>query len=276
MTGKFPTTDSKPSVKTKIARLLPTTKKQFVTEHVYIYIGGSRLHYQVAGPLDAPPLVLIHGIGGNVNWWQENLPDFSQHFRTYALDLPGFGYSWRPKHPLSIESQAEFVKRWLDLLDLPKVSLVGHSMGGQIASRVAARWPERVEKLVLAAPSGLWVDLKERLQWLLKMPKVSVPLSQTLTIATGTMRTDVAGLLLSLKAILADQKAHETLGMLRSPTLVVWGAADGVLPPSLAERTLAAIRHAPAHVAFVERGTHNMMFDQALLFNRLVLEFLTR
>lgn len=268
------TTPNKRRLNSKLSALFG--QKHSATEHVYIYVNGSRLHYQVAGPLDAPPLVLIHGIGGNVNWWQENIPDFSQHFRTYALDLPGFGYSWRPKHRLSIESQAEFVKSWLDLTDLQKVSLLGHSMGGQIASRVAARWPERVEKLVLAAPSGLWISLKERLRWLLEMPKVSVPLAQTLTIATGTMQTDTAGLLLSLKAIFNDREASQSLSALRAPTLVVWGQADGVLPPALGELTLAAIKQAPARLAFVERGTHNMMFDQARLFNQLVLEFLMR
>ncbi len=243
-------------------------------EHVYIYRDGLRLHYQVAGPLDAPPLVLLHGVGGNVNWWQENFGEFSRHFRTYALDLPGFGKTWRLRQPDSIEAKAAFVRGWLDWMGLGKVNLLGHSMGGQVAIRLAALHPELIERLVLAAPSGLWLSLSERMRWAWQMPKVKVPLRQTLTIATGSMRTDMVAFGMALRAILADRETSQNLEQLKVPTLLVWGRADGVVPPALGPRHLNLIGQAPVRLEYIERGTHNAMFDQAESFNRLVLDFL--
>lgn len=258
----------------KFFQSTPQPAAAFPTEDVYIYRQGHRLHYQVSGPLDAPALVLLHGIGGNVNWWQHNMPAFSRHFRTYALDLPGFGYSWRLRRPFSIEEGAAYLGDWLDFSGLERVNLLGHSMGGHIAARYASQHPGRVNRLVLAAPSGLWVTAWQRLKWLREMPKVRVPLHQTLSIATGTMRTDLLALALSLKAILSDRGAAAALAQLTVPTLLLWGGADGVLPPALGERALQLLQKAPARLQYIERGTHNMMFDQAEQFNRKTLDFL--
>ncbi|MBN9391368.1 MAG: alpha/beta hydrolase [Chloroflexi bacterium] len=246
----------------------------YPTEDVYIYRNGHRLHYQVAGAPDAPALVLLHGIGGNVNWWQMNMPAFSRHFRTYALDLPGFGFSWRLRKPFSIEEGAHYLREWLDFLGLGQVHLLGHSMGGHIAARFASRHPHRLSKLVLAAPSGLWVTTRQRLTWLRDMPRVSVPLNQTLSIATGTMKTDLITLGISLKAILGDRGAAAALAALTMPTLLLWGGSDGVLPPSLGERALQLLQKAPARLEYIVGGTHNMMYDQAEQFNRQTLDFL--
>src|SRR5690242_3657226 len=118
---------------TQLATRPKILTRQVVTDDVYVHAGGTRLHYQVAGPLDAPPLVLLHGIGGCVNWWDGNLPVFTQHFRTYALDLPGFGHSWRMRRFYSIERLADYVRAWLDITGLERINLLGHSLGGQVA-----------------------------------------------------------------------------------------------------------------------------------------------
>jgi len=246
----------------------------YPVEDIYCQVDGLKIHYQVSGPLQAPPLVLIHGIGGCINWWRENVPSFSQHYRTYTLDLPGFGRSKRLSGKYTIEKATHFVRSWLELLHLKQVYLVGHSMGGQIAARLASQHPELVEKLVLAAPSGLWVSLKERLGWLKNMPKVNVPLSQSLTIAMGTMRTDSLAFSQSLLAIISDKTAEESYKRLTTPTLLLWGSSDGVLPPMLGPRTLEHIKNAPVRLVYLDKGTHNLMFDQAQEFNKLVINFL--
>ena len=245
------------------------------TEQVYMYVGGRRYHYQVAGEKDAPPLVLLHGIGGSVNWWQNNISFFGEHFQTFALDLPGFGQSWRLRGIPSIEALAQNVLNWLDFMELDQVCLVGHSMGGQIAIHLAAKYPHRIKKLVLVAPSGLRFGARERLQWAINIPKVWVPLKQTLTIATGTLRTDLVTLGLSLQAILNDHQSVPTaLARLNVPTLLLWGEADGVVPPALGLRMLELIPSGVARLQYVARGTHNVMYDQAVVFNQAVLDFL--
>ncbi len=250
--------------------------KLFPSEDVYIHANGTRLHYQAAGASGAQPLVLLHGIGGCVNWWTQTLPVLNPYFRTYALDLPGFGYSWRMRHLYSIEKLADYVRDWLDLMHLDQIYLLGHSLGGQVAARLAARYPERIKRLVLVAPSGLWPTNRERWHWFTKAPRVKVPLQQIITIATGTMRTDTLALFSSLNAIVQDgQRAAQSLQSLKMPTLVVWGTADSVLPPLLGPRVISLITQAPARLEYIENGTHDMMFDQSEAFNRVTLKFLT-
>lgn len=251
-----------------------TGHRQFEAQDIYYFMEGQRVHCQVAGAVNAPPLVLLHGIGGSVNWWRRNLPVLSQHFRTYALDLPGFGRSWRLREGYSISKATEFLHAWLGFMGLPKINLLGHSMGGQIALRMAATYPEHLEKMVLIAPSGLWLPVRQHLRWLREMPKVSVPLEQTLTIALGTMRTDMLALALSFQAILTDREMTTTLENLRTPSLFLWGTADVVVPPALGPQLLAKVPAGIARLEYIENGTHDVMYDQAETLNRLTLEFL--
>jgi pimeloyl-ACP methyl ester carboxylesterase len=88
------------------------------------------------------------------------------------------------------------------------------------------------------------------------------------------MRTDLLALGLSLRAILADQEAPASLQALTAPTLLLWGQADGVVPPALGPRTAELILKAPVRLEYIERGTHNAMFDQAAKFNQLATQFL--
>jgi len=274
--SRFLTKDKSALTSPQAASLHPShaTEPTLPAEDVYLLLDGQRIHYKVAGPLDAPPLVLLHGIGGSVNWWKRNLPELSLHFRTYALDLPGFGYSWRLREGYTIGKAAEFLKRWLDFMGLEKINLLGHSMGGQIALRLAVLYPERLTKMVLIAPSGLWLPLRQHLRWFREMPKVRVPLEQTLTIALGTMRTDMLALALSLQAIITDPEVLTTLQGLHTPSLFLWGTADIVVPPALGQAVLAHVPAGVAQLAYIEHGTHDVMYDQAETFNRLALEFL--
>jgi pimeloyl-ACP methyl ester carboxylesterase len=244
----------------------------YPVEDVYCRVGELQVHYQVSGSLDKPPLIMIHGIGGRLNWWRANLPTFSKFYRTYALDLPGFGRSKRLPGRFTINRGAEFVKNWLDLVGLKKVHLVAHSMGGQIAARLAANHPEMLDKLVLVAPNGLPLSFKVWKSYVSKVPKVKVPLNQTISIAVGTMRTDMLALGQSIYAVFNDPEVEETLRKVVTPTLVVWGTADSVLPPQLGQRTLALLPN--ARLALIENGTHSLMFDQSYIFNREVLTFL--
>ena len=115
-----------------------------------IEVDGGNIHYIDEGA--GPAVVLIHGFGGHTYSYRDLQPDLARDHRVVALDLLGFGYSERvPDADYSHEGQAKRVVRLMDTLGIGKASLVGHSMGGEVAMRVAARWPERVERLVLVA-----------------------------------------------------------------------------------------------------------------------------
>jgi 2-hydroxy-6-oxonona-2,4-dienedioate hydrolase len=114
------------------------------------------LHYHVAG--DGPPILLLHGSGPGVSGWANfrgNLPVFAEDFTTYLLDMPGFGKSYTTEtNPLFSAPAA--VLDFLDGLGLDDaLPIVGNSMGGNVAARIAAEQPERISRLVTIGGIGL-------------------------------------------------------------------------------------------------------------------------
>lgn len=113
------------------------------------------LHYHEAG--DGPPLLLLHGSGPGVSGWANfrgNLGVFAEHFRTLVLDMPGFGKSYSSEgNPLIGAPQA--VLDFLDGLGIERTAIIGNSMGGNVAARIASTHPERVQRLVTIGGIGL-------------------------------------------------------------------------------------------------------------------------
>ena len=115
-----------------------------------IDVDGEAIHYVDEGK--GPPVVLIHGFGGHTYSYRYLIPELARGHRVVALDLLGFGYSERvPDADYSHQAQARRVIGLMDALGIQRASLVGHSMGGEVAMRVAAAQPDRVERLALVA-----------------------------------------------------------------------------------------------------------------------------
>jgi pimeloyl-ACP methyl ester carboxylesterase len=117
-------------------------------DHRTVEAGRIRLAYQVSGSPDAPPLVLLHALGENAADWDGVMPAFARHWQVYALDLRGHGRSGWPGD-YSLELMRTDVLAFLDALALERVDLIGHSMGGIVASLLAEERPERVGRLIL-------------------------------------------------------------------------------------------------------------------------------
>ncbi|MGW2279579.1 alpha/beta fold hydrolase [Streptomyces sp. NPDC001770] len=119
-----------------------------MTDHRSVDVGGVRLAYQVSGPADAPPLVLLHALGEDASDWDAVAPVLARHRRVHALDLRGHGRSDWPG-TYSLELMRDDVLGFLDALGLDRVELVGHSLGGIVAYLLAQEHPQRVHRLVL-------------------------------------------------------------------------------------------------------------------------------
>lgn len=114
---------------------------------------GLHLHWVEGG--DGPPLLLIHGFLVHHLEWEAMLGPLTRHFRCIAVDLPGFGRSDKPRphdFPYTREAHAEVLEALLDLLEIPRAHVCGHSMGGAIAMTLAAEHPDRVERLSVIDP----------------------------------------------------------------------------------------------------------------------------
>ena len=117
----------------------------------FIEIDGVRVHYQEAGPRDAPPILLIHGFtASNFVWKDVFLPIAGAGLRVIAPDLVGFGFSAKPKQgEYTIDAQARLITGLMNQLGIERAGFVGSSYGGAVAATCALDYPERVERLVL-------------------------------------------------------------------------------------------------------------------------------
>jgi 2-hydroxy-6-oxonona-2,4-dienedioate hydrolase len=264
-----------------------------------------KLHYHVAG--DGPPLLLLHGSGPGVSGWANfrgNLPVFAEHFTTYVLDMPGFGKSYSVNaNPMMTAAPA--VADFLDGLGLGPLPIVGNSMGGAIAARIAADQPERVSRLMTIGGVGLalfspsppegikllveFVEDPTR-EKLVKWMESMVYDTGILTDEFVRLRWESAtapGALDDVKRLFnrnmleavrtnksgaADQVAMLT--RIQAPTLIMFGRDDRVTP---LDSSLAAMRYIPKcelHV-FYDCG-HWAMIERKDEFESTVLAFLAR
>ncbi|MFI9780877.1 alpha/beta fold hydrolase [Streptomyces sp. NPDC051956] len=176
-------------------------------------MGGIRLAYQVSGPLDAAPLVLMHALGEGATDWDMVVPGLARSRRVYALDLRGHGQSdWPGKY--SLELMQTDVLRFLEALGLGRVDLIGHSMGGIVAYLFAEEHPQRVSRLVLED---------------VPVPRPREP--TTPTRPDGDLSFDWEMVLAVRKQIdLPDPRWLERLSQITAETLVVAGGPRSHVP----------------------------------------------
>ncbi|MCB1946834.1 MAG: acetoin dehydrogenase dihydrolipoyllysine-residue acetyltransferase subunit, partial [Thauera sp.] len=121
----------------------------------FVEVDGIRVRHARRGPQEGVPVLFLHGFGGDLGNWLFNLDAVAARHPVVALDLPGHGESGVVLPGLSLQALAGFVGRFLDALALPRVHVVGHSMGAAIAAQLARDQPGRIASLALAAPAGL-------------------------------------------------------------------------------------------------------------------------
>ncbi|MEM1313706.1 MAG: alpha/beta fold hydrolase [Pseudomonadota bacterium] len=117
-------------------------------------VPGGRLHYVESGPQDAPAVVLIHGLGGQLQHFDYGVAEgLASEFRVIAVDRPGCGWSDRDgAGQAPIGEQGRMIGALLDELGVEKPTLVGHSLGGAIALAMALDRPEKTGALALLCP----------------------------------------------------------------------------------------------------------------------------
>lgn len=146
--------------------------------HEYVDIGALRMHVALAGPDDAPPLLLVHGWPQNWWSWREVIPALAERFRVIAPDLRGFGWSEAPSGGAYDKEQlATDLLALLDALSLPKVTWVGHDWGGWSGFLAALRAPERFERMLALCVPHPWVppSVRQLLVMLSYQGPISLP-----------------------------------------------------------------------------------------------------
>jgi pimeloyl-ACP methyl ester carboxylesterase len=120
-----------------------------------IEVGGMRLHVRDRGPRDAPAVIMIHGTASHLQSWDDWAAGLEDRFRVVLLDLPGHGLSVPdPTGDYSDERTVALLVELMDRLGIERTNLIGSSLGGRIAWKFAAAFPDRTAKLVLVSPDG--------------------------------------------------------------------------------------------------------------------------
>ena len=123
-------------------------KKVRVSESVEIaYIDEGEQNTEV--------ILFIHGMGSGVPVWRKNIPELKKQFRCIALDLPGHGYSSKGDFPYNMDFYTGVLFLFMQKLNLPPLTLVGHSLGGLIVITAALKEPTLIKKLLLVSPAGI-------------------------------------------------------------------------------------------------------------------------
>ncbi len=274
----------------------------------YIDIDGTRVRFRDSGGENgAQPIFFIHGVGLSLEFWEAQETLIAAHWRFISIDLPGHGLSDLGNQPYEPSKFASFCWTFLDALGVDDVTLVGHSMGGGIAIRMAASRPDKVSKLCLACSATLGRDapfpfrlmtlpllgsimtkpnamaVKQQIKATFFEPEKSVSPRireiinrnvmsagrQKAFLDTLRLMTDLGGQKLSLV-----EESRRALKALTMPVLFLHGHDDTVVPPqhSFEGRNLVE----GAELAFLDDCGHTPQVEQADEFNRHLSAFLGR
>ena len=200
-------------------------------------LDGVAMHYYCTGRRGTP-IILIHGLGSSAEVWAPLILLLSKEYLVYAPDMPGFGKTPLAPEGTNISTHVLYLERFLNALAFPRVTLVGNSFGGWIATRFAVEHPERVEQLYLLNSAGLRregmripyaEDRASARRSLEHTMGISLPIPPFVldAVIRNSQTPATAGFFRSYDP---REELDEVLDDIRVPTTIIWGEQDRLLP----------------------------------------------
>src|SRR5213083_1431320 len=266
-----------------------------------LVLHGQRFHFLDWGAPTAPAVVLLHGITGHARSWDDEARTLAAGYRVLVLDQRGHGDSDpAPDGDYTVTTMAGDLTAFVDTVGLPRISLVGLSMGGRVAIAFAGTHPRRVERLVIVdigpeiAPAGRlrvgslmaqtperFDDLEAALAWARATNPRYTDAMLRHRVAHGT-RPSQGGLVWKYDRAIRDAVRSgqwrdpvdlwPLWSAIACPTLIVRGAESDVLAPETAKRMLTT--NPLARLVEVVGAGHTVPGDQPAAFQQLLTEFL--
>jgi 3-oxoadipate enol-lactonase len=242
------------------------------------FVTAVEVHHDVTGPRNAPVVVLSNSLGTDLRLWDDHVPALAERFRVVRYDHRGHGRSPVPDGPYRMADLTDDVIGLLDRLEIERASICGVSLGGMVAMALAAKAPDRVERLVLCCtsarlgPPELW---EERIaavgaggtaalvdgivaRWFTDDFRADDPpaVAKAREMILATAADGYAGCCAAIR----DMNQLEAIGAITAPTLVIAGDADPATPPEHAadiQRRIAGssmvVIPGVSHLAVMER-----------------------
>lgn len=254
-------------------------------------------------------ILLVHGLASNAGFWRYNIAELSKNNRVIAVDLPGYGKSQKEAYSFKMSFFADQLKRLIDELKIDKVVYVGHSMGGQIGIKFAIKYPQSVEKLVLASAAGMeefkkgegdWLGSVLTLSGVRKNPEDGVRrnlagnfyswsdkwewmVEERVRMAKASDFDDFGYAVIKCVNGMLDEPTYNKLDKIKVPTFIIYGKYDGLIPnPYLHPGFPADIFNFGASqikgstIHEIDECGHMLMIEKPDEFNSEVLGFINK
>jgi pimeloyl-ACP methyl ester carboxylesterase len=252
-------------------------------------------------------LLFIHGLGSHLKAWERNIPELKKQFRCIAVDLPGYGKSSKQIHSGEVSFYTEVVSGLIKKLKLNNVTLVGHSMGGQISISFALNYKDQISNLVLVAPAGFETFTMADIELIKKLvsPEIIYKTSDqqvrlNYQINFYKMPLEAESMITERIAIKNDKDffnhcsvvSNSLFGLLNAPvynrlkeitipTMVLFGLEDSLIPNrSLHRLTTKEVAEAGAtqiknsKLVLIEKCGHFLQYEKPDKFNSEIISFL--
>lgn len=255
-------------------------------------------------------IIFLHGLGGNHRHWQANFPALNEDFRTIAVDLPGYGASQLRTVPGDslLHFFSDALAAFMDSLSIQQAHICGHSMGGQLAMLFSLQYPERVNRLVLAAPAGLETFTAAEAAGLKQYAEATYPqpqpeeqiranyamnftqmpeaaeglIQERLRLNSSFYFPTYANVLIAGVSGMLDTPLASRLHEIQAPTLIIFGEDDKLIPnrylhPGLTTEGVGRKGEeeiSGSRLELIPAAGHLLMLEQSDAFNELVRDFL--
>ena len=258
----------------------------------YTSSAGANIYWEDHGA--GEPLLLIMGLGATLEWWWRLVPILAPRYRTILFDNRGVGRSDVPPAPYSLPQMADDAVAVMDAAGLASTHVFGASMGGMIAQELALNHPSRVRSLILgctacggrqAVPAAKEAAAALRARETMTREQAMWTMAPY-TFDAGTPREQIAediairlgatvtndGYFAQLSAIRAWSGTHDRLAALTTPTLVIHGETDQLVPAENGRIVASAIPG--AQLVMIPRASHIFFTDQLQAASQAILGFL--
>lgn len=234
----------------------------------FVEVDGVRFRVRIQGPEEAPAIVLLHGFTSSLEAWDDIANSFASEYRVISYDLAGHGLTGPDDmERYSADNRAAFLNSLLGEIDVERATIVGNSLGGYIAWKFAANYPERVDRLVLISAAAYpFAGFNEA-------PQPVMPMFEAY-LRHGTLediKRVYASQFASVESLRQDRvqiyfdmmrragnpeefvrhtaqftlsNPEEQLAQIQAPTLVLWGAQDPLIPVSDAKKIATTMPNA--------------------------------
>jgi pimeloyl-ACP methyl ester carboxylesterase len=247
------------------------------------------VHYEVIGRR-GQPIIFLHSWLGSWRYWLPTMDSISDRHRSYAIDFWGFGESDRHESLFSISEYVTMLRDFMDKIGLARASVVGHGLGGMVAIRAAAEYPDRFLRIAAVATPGQGSSLQQSMKsgglsrifgrglsdvWTRQLRQLNVDYPQVMQEIIQDTEQISEGVVRRVMDSIIESDVRQDLGRLTMPLLAVNGQRDTIVTNDISRYLSDPDRQEIFQQAIsLPKSNHFPFLDQPNVFNRMLVDYL--